>query len=36
MRYRRWVRDYGQRLEISEAMIYIALGSTLLHRISFR
>ena len=36
MRYRRLVRDYEQRLDVSEAMIYIALGSSLLHRIRFR
>lgn len=32
MRYCRLVRDYEQRLDVSEAMIYIALGSSLLHR----
>lgn len=36
MRYRRLVRDYEQRLDVSTAMIYLALGSTLLHRIRFR
>jgi transposase len=36
MRYRRLVRDYEQRLDVSEAMMYIALGSSLLHRIRFR
>jgi len=36
MRYRRLVRDYEQRLDVSEAMIYVALGSTLFHRMSFR
>ncbi|MDQ1817402.1 IS5 family transposase [Massilia sp. CCM 9210] len=38
MRYRRLVRDYRyeQRLDVSTAMIYLALGSTLLHRIRFR
>ena len=36
MRYRRLVRDYEQRLDVSEAMIYIALGSSLLRRIRFR
>jgi hypothetical protein len=30
MRYRRLVRDYKQRFDISEAMSYIALGSSLL------
>jgi transposase len=36
MRYRRLVRDYEQRLDVSQAMIYIALGSSLLHRMRFR
>ena len=36
MRYRRLVLDYEQRLNVSEALIYIALGSTLLHRMGFR
>jgi len=36
MRYRRLVRDYERRLDVSEGMIYIALGSSLLHRIRFR
>ena len=36
MRYRRLVRDDEQRLGVSTAMIYLALGSTLLHRIRFR
>jgi transposase len=36
MRYGRLVRDYEQRLDVSEAMVYIALGSSLLHRIRFR
>jgi transposase len=36
MRYRRLVRDYEQRLDVSEAMIYIALGSSLLQRMRFR
>ena len=36
MRYRRLVRDYEQRLDVSEAMLYISLGSSLLHRIRFR
>jgi len=36
MRYRRLVRDYEQRLYVSQAMIYIALGSSLLHRMRFR
>jgi putative transposase len=36
MRYRRLVRDYEQRLDVSEALIYIALGSSLMHRMGFR
>lgn len=36
MRYRRLVRDYEQRLDVSEAMMHIALGSSLMHRIRFR
>jgi hypothetical protein len=28
------VRDYEQRLDISEAMIHVAMGSLLLRRIS--
>ena len=34
MRWRRLVRDYEQRLDVSEAMIYVAMGSLLLRRIS--
>jgi transposase len=34
MRWRRLVRDYEQRLDVSEAMIHIALGSLLLRRIA--
>jgi transposase len=34
MRWRRLVRDYEQRLDVSEAMIYVATGSLLLRRIS--
>lgn len=33
MRYRRLVRDYEARLDVSEAMIYAAMTSTLLRRI---
>ncbi len=36
MRWRRLVRDYEQRIDVSHNMIYLALGSTLLHRIFFR
>jgi len=34
VRWRRLVRDYEQRLDVSEAMIHIAMGSLLLRRIS--
>ena len=34
MRWRRLVRDYEQRLDVSKAMIHIALGSLLLRRIA--
>jgi putative transposase len=33
-RWRRLVRDYEQRLDVSEAMIHVALGSLLLRRIA--
>ncbi|MER9428770.1 IS5 family transposase [Mesorhizobium sp. M0408] len=33
-RWRRLVRDYEQRLDVSEAMIHLALGSLLLRRIA--
>lgn len=33
-RWRRLVRDYEQRIDVSEAMIHVALGSLLLRRIS--
>ena len=33
-RYRRLVRDYEQRLDVSEAMIYVAMGSLLVRRIA--
>lgn len=36
MRYRRLVRDYEQRIDVSENMIYLAMGSLLLHRLHFR
>lgn len=32
-RYRRLVRDYEARLDVSEAMIYAAMGSLLIRRI---
>jgi putative transposase len=34
MRWRRLVRDYERRIDVSQSMIYIALGATLLRRIS--
>ena len=33
-RWRRLVRDYEQRCDVSEAMIHVAMGSFLLRRIS--
>ena len=33
-RWRRLVRDYEQRLDVSEAMIHVAMGSLLLRRIA--
>ncbi len=36
MRYRRLVRAYEQRIDVSENMIYLAMGSLLLHRLNFR
>ena len=34
MRWRRLVRDYEQRIDVSEAMIHVAMGSLLLRRIA--
>jgi hypothetical protein len=34
IRWRRLVRDYETRLDVSEAMIHIALGGLMLRRIS--
>src|SRR6266705_3366200 len=34
IRWRRLVRDYEQRIDVSEAMIHIALGGVMLRRIS--
>lgn len=34
IRHRRLVRDYEQRLDVSEAMIHIAMGSLLLRRLN--
>lgn len=36
LRWRRLVRDYEQRIDVSQNMIYLAMGTTLLHRIFFR
>ena len=33
-RWRRLVRDYEKRIDVSKAMIHVALGSLLLRRIS--
>jgi len=33
-RWRRLERDYEQRLDVSEAMIHVAMGSLLLRRLS--
>ena len=33
-RWRRLVRDYEERIDVSEAMIHVALGSLLLRRIA--
>ena len=33
-RWRRLVRDYEERIDCSEAMIHVALGSVLLRRIA--
>ncbi len=34
IRWRRLVRDYEQRIDVSEAMIHVALGGLLLRRVS--
>jgi transposase len=34
IRWRHLVRDYEQRLDVSEAMIHVAMGGLLLRRIS--
>jgi transposase len=34
MRWRRLIRDYESRIDVSEAMIHVALGSPLLRRIA--
>lgn len=35
-RLRRLLRNYEQRLDVSEAMIFMALGSSSRHRIRFQ
>lgn len=35
LRWRRLVRDYEQRIDVSQNMIYIAMGSVLMHRMNF-
>jgi hypothetical protein len=32
-RFRRLVRDFEQRIDVSKAMIYVAMGSILLRRL---
>jgi putative transposase len=36
MRWRRLVRDYERRIDVSHNMIYLALGSTMMQRLFFR
>ena len=36
MRYRGLVGDYGQRVDVSEHVICLAMGSLLLLRLNFR
>jgi putative transposase len=36
LRWRRLVRDYEQRIDVSQNMIYIAMGALLLHRMNFQ
>ena len=33
IRWRRLVRDYEKRIDVSQNMVYLALSSTMLHRI---
>ena len=35
-RHRRLVRDYEKRLDVSEAMIHVAMGALLLRRVAHR
>ena len=36
IRWRRLVRDYEKRLDVSEAMIHVAMGTLLLRRVAHR
>lgn len=36
IRWRRLVRDYEKRLDVSEAMIHVAMGALLLRRVAQR
>jgi len=36
IRWRRLVRDYEKRLDVSEAMIHVAMGGLLLGRVAHR
>ena len=36
IRWRRLVRDYEKRLDVSEAMIHVAMGALLLRRVAHR
>jgi transposase len=36
IRWRRLVRDYERRLDVSEAMIHVAMGALLLRRVAHR
>jgi putative transposase len=36
IRWRRLVRDYERHLDVSEAMIHVAMGALLLRRIAHR
>jgi hypothetical protein len=36
IRWRRLVRNYGGRLDVSEAMIHVAMGALLLRRVIHR
>ena len=36
IRWHRLVHDYGKRLDVSEAMIHVAMGALLLRRVAHR